>query len=609
MSSESTAESLSNEPVNPNLHVESFGMYRNRTPCSIGLFGLGKCSSTTILKRDLDDYQPKLLKLRTEYLKNYNNKQQRSCGVKLQCSGSRTQDLRQNQYSDYVKSRQFGCGQFLLVPGQVRCVGCRLYCHKIVKGEIERRKKEREIMEAEGIHYTEPEDPGSPDISDCESESTSVTTSQSAGTSHSQRNKRLLSDEDFSTPPEIAREKLNNALCSLANQDEDWTRKLQKVILFYEDDRHSRLLPGKKDFKTVKIDGERVQMQKRLLLLTVGELYEVFKEECPAYEVSISRFAELRPLYIVLAGAAGTHSVCVCTIHQNVKLMMYGAKLHEGAKDMEGLTSVSECLSMIICNVPKEECYFGTCKNCPGVSDIVEKIQLIFDLNMVSIVEYKQWVSVDRSDLITVTQDSDEYIDVFCDRLKDPVEHDFLAKQQGNFFCEIKSNLKEGEVFVVGNFSMNYKPVIQDAAQSYHRSNASITLHPFVCYFSASGVVEHKSYAMISNYLIHDTAAVYRFQLKLIERLKVEIPNLKKIIYSSDGARSQFKNKKKVANLCHHFEDFDVEAEWHFSATSHGKGASDGVGGSLKRSAYKESLRGPYEGHILSAEDLVNFVN
>jgi len=87
---------------------------------------------------------------------------------------------------------------------------------------------------------------------------------------------------------------------------------------------------------------------------------------------------------------------------------------------------------------------------------------------MVSNVEYKQWVSVDRSDLITVTQDSDEYIDVFCDRLKDLVEHDFIAKQQGNFFCEIKCNLKEGEVFVVGDFSMNYKPVIQDAAQSYH---------------------------------------------------------------------------------------------------------------------------------------------
>ncbi len=65
---------------------------------------------------------------------------------------------------------------------------------------------------------------------------------------------------------------------------------------------------------------------------------------------------------------------------------------------------------------------------------------------------------------------------------------------------------------------------------------------------------------------------------------------MKKVIYTSDGAKSQYKNRKNAANLCHHFVDFGVEAEWHFSATSHGKGASNnGVGGNAKRSAYKEA--------------------
>ena len=41
--------------------------------------------------------------------------------------------------------------------------------------------------------------------------------------------------------------------------------------------------------------------------------------------------------------------------------------------------------------------------------------------------------------------------------------------------------------------------------------------------------------------------------------------------YFSDGAASQYKNKKNLINLTHHFEDFDIEAEWHFFATSHGK--------------------------------------
>ena len=31
------------------------------------------------------------------------------------------------------------------------------------------------------------------------------------------------------------------------------------------------------------------------------------------------------------------------------------------------------------------------------------------------------------------------------------------------------------------------------------------------------------------------------------------------------------KNRKNFINLCHHEDDFGVPAEWHFSATSHGK--------------------------------------
>ena len=39
-------------------------------------------------------------------------------------------------------------------------------------------------------------------------------------------------------------------------------------------------------------------------------------------KIGLSKFAELRPKECVLAGASGTHNVCVCTIHQNVKLML-----------------------------------------------------------------------------------------------------------------------------------------------------------------------------------------------------------------------------------------------------------------------------------------------
>ena len=77
-----------------------------------------------------------------------------------------------------------------------------------------------------------------------------------------------------------------------------------------------------------------------------------------------------------------------------------------------------------------------------------------------------------------------------------------------------------------------------------------------------------------------------------------------KVYYFSDGAASQYKNRKNFINLCHHQDNFGVPAEWHFSATSHGKGACDGVGGSLKRLAARASLQCPYDHQIMTPHQL-----
>ena len=70
---------------------------------------------------------------------------------------------------------------------------------------------------------------------------------------------------------------------------------------------------------------------------------------------------------------------------------------------------------------------------------------------------------------------------------------------------------------------------------------------------------------------------------------------LRKVFYFSDGAALQYKNRKNFINLCHHELDFGVPDEWHFSATSHGKGSCDGVGGSVKRLAARASLQRPHQ--------------
>ena len=68
-------------------------------------------------------------------------------------------------------------------------------------------------------------------------------------------------------------------------------------------------------------------------------------------------------------------------------------------------------------------------------------------------------------------------------------------------------------------------------------------------------------------------------------------------IYFSDGAASQYKNCKNFISLC---ADFGIKAECHFSATSHGKSAYDGLGGTVKRLAARASLHRPYEQQIMT---------
>ena len=83
------------------------------------------------------------------------------------------------------------------------------------------------------------------------------------------------------------------------------------VHVFYESDDISRVMPGKKDFVSVKKEGKRLHVQKRLVLSNLRDIYREFKEKFPDQKIGFSKFAELRPKHCVLAGASGTHSVCV----------------------------------------------------------------------------------------------------------------------------------------------------------------------------------------------------------------------------------------------------------------------------------------------------------
>lgn len=364
------------------------------------------------------------------------------------------------------------------------------------------------------------------------------------------------------------------------------------VKRFYESDEVSRQMPGKKDFVSVKINGKRTHVQKYLILNTLRESFVLFKERHPEHKVGFSKFCELRPKHCVLPGSAGTHAVCVCTTHQNAKLMMAQCKLPELINN--DIKTYKDLTRKMICDSPSDKCYFRECDKCPDMTDIKTLFEDSFEENSIEQVTYKKWMQVDnRCVLETVTAPIGDFVDSLFDSLPKLLKHSFIATKQSCYLKHMKENLPSNHCIVLCDFAENYSFVLQDAAQGFHWNNAQATIHPFVIYYLGDdNKLMHLSLAIISNCMTHDTIAVHLFQRHMIQFLKEKLPNeIEKIHYFSDGASSQYKNKTNFLNLCHHKSDFSVEAEWNFFASSHGKNACDGVGGSVKRLAALASLR------------------
>ena len=79
------------------------------------------------------------------------------------------------------------------------------------------------------------------------------------------------------------------------------------------------------------------------------------------------------------------------------------------------------------------------------------------------------------------------------------------------------------------------------------------------------------------------------------------------VIFWSDGPSSQFKNRFMFEYMSILVKKFSLGSlKWNFFATSHGKGAIDGVGGTLKRIVY--TYVKARQGLVKSAQDFVDVI-
>ena len=248
------------------------------------------------------------------------------------------------------------------------------------------------------------------------------------------------------------------------------------VEAFYQDDEYSRLMPGKKDYVNVgKGNKGRVHEQKRLLLCNLHELDTTFKVIYPDAKIGFSKFCSSRPKWCVNVSSAGTHSVCVCTHHQNAVLLLIAIKWDITYKNM---------MAKIVCDTSRNEYMVHRCESCPGIDALKSFLDNeLEDMDIEEEFHFNQWRSTDRSQLITKTTTVEDYKELVTKSINNLTAHSYISKCQAKYLKDLKTNIEEYECIILGDFAENYEFVVQDEIESYHWCKDSCTLHPIVIYY------------------------------------------------------------------------------------------------------------------------------
>lgn len=180
----------------------------------------------------------------------------------------------------------------------------------------------------------------------------------------------------------------------------------------------------------------------------------------------------------------------------------------------------------------------------------------------------------------------DELVTQFHDRLFKFRRHVFNIRWQYDAYRNLSENLKTSECLIHIDFSENYSCKYSKEIQSVHfgGSHQQATLHTGVLYVQAEPYPV--SFCSISPSRRHDPPAIWAHLDPVLEMVTECYPEVDRLNFFSDGPATQYKQKYNfyLISTEPHKRGFH-KVTWNFFEASHGKGAPDGIGGTLKRSA------------------------
>ena len=360
---------------------------------------------------------------------------------------------------------------------------------------------------------------------------------------------------------------------------------------FFERDDISTQAPGKRD--TITRGG--VKKQKRYLADTIANTHKKFLSEHPM-QMSYSTFCRYRPFWVV-ARQSSDWDTCRCRRHENISLK--SERLHS----IGALNSPDPELIMLqlCCDITRKSCMYRECKTCDGNR---------VDFNEVDINAETHWFEWQTTNVEKLNKNGEtemkrnvaknmvfgtvgrlmesfekEINDRFC-------KHTYNIRNQYREIRKLRKGLTEEDAIIHIDFSENYSCKHNSEIQSMHfgGSRQQTSLHTGMIYLKRDNNI---AFSSVSDCTRHDPAAIWAHLKPVLNFLKETQPQVKKIHFISDGPTTQYRQKHNFYLLSSLPFDWGFQyINWTFLEAGHGKGAADGVGAVLKRTADRVVLQG-----------------
>jgi len=83
-------------------------------------------------------------------------------------------------------------------------------------------------------------------------------------------------------------------------------------------------------------------------------------------------------------------------------------------------------------------------------------------------IEFKQWITNNGTDLISMKLPIGDFIENLCQKLEKITDHLFIANLQSNHLKHFEETLSQNEAIFIGDFTENCNFIVQDEVQGYY---------------------------------------------------------------------------------------------------------------------------------------------